>query len=251
MSTLNFGALCRWLFGLFARRPAEAIGVVFMSIAAMAILVNAVFLQPRPHPAPFFSPKTRAASSADAASAGRPALPRPRPGEREARPVEESHLPRARTQTVADIQRELSRRGFYDGPTDGVYGVRTDAAIRDFLHLAGLKPEADTPEAIYRAIMKSPLKATASAKPAPGQNVSVQRQNDPIAGLLAPSKKVLAVQRALADFGYGQVAPTGQFDPSTKTAIERFERERKLPVTGQISDRLVRELAATTGRPLE
>jgi peptidoglycan hydrolase-like protein with peptidoglycan-binding domain len=59
------------------------------------------------------------------------------------------------------------------------------------------------------------------------------------------------VQRALADFGYGQVAPTGVMGAETKSAIERFERERKLPVTGQVSDRLVRELAAVTGRPLE
>jgi hypothetical protein len=40
-------------------------------------------------------------------------------------------------------------------------------------------------------------------------------------------------------------------DADTQTAIERFERERKLPITGQASDRIVRELAAMTGRPLE
>jgi hypothetical protein len=62
---------------------------------------------------------------------------------------------------------------------------------------------------------------------------------------------VLAVQRALSDFGYGQIKPTGLFDMETKLAIERFERERKLPITGDISERVVRELAARTGRPLE
>ena len=60
-----------------------------------------------------------------------------------------------------------------------------------------------------------------------------------------------AIQRALSEFGYGQIKPTGQFDPETKAAIEKFERDRKLPVTGQISPRLLRELAALTGRPLE
>ena len=69
--------------------------------------------------------------------------------------------------------------------------------------------------------------------------------------MIAPSKRVMAIQRALSDFGYGQIKPSGQFDPATKAAIEKFERDRKLPVTGQISDRLVRDLAATTGRPLE
>jgi peptidoglycan hydrolase-like protein with peptidoglycan-binding domain len=62
---------------------------------------------------------------------------------------------------------------------------------------------------------------------------------------------VLAVQRALAEFGYGQIKPTGTVNAETKAAIEKFERERKLPVTGQVSDRVTRELAAITGRPLE
>jgi len=45
--------------------------------------------------------------------------------------------------------------------------------------------------------------------------------------------------------------PTGVVDAETQTAIEKFERERKLPITGQPSDRVVRELAAIVGRPLE
>jgi len=59
------------------------------------------------------------------------------------------------------------------------------------------------------------------------------------------------VQRALSDYGYGQIKPTGVVDAETQIAIERFERERRLPVTGQPSDRVVRELAAIIGRPLE
>ena len=76
-------------------------------------------------------------------------------------------------------------------------------------------------------------------------------RSDPIAEVLAPSKRIVAVQRALADFGYGQIKPTGIIDTETKTAIEKFERERRMPVTGHVSDRLARELAAMTGRPLE
>ena len=62
---------------------------------------------------------------------------------------------------------------------------------------------------------------------------------------------MLAVQRTLAEFGYGQIKLTGVFDEATKAAVEKFEREHRLPVTGRISDRLMRELAAMTGRPLE
>jgi peptidoglycan hydrolase-like protein with peptidoglycan-binding domain len=76
-------------------------------------------------------------------------------------------------------------------------------------------------------------------------------RNDRIAELTVSSKRVLAIQRALADFGYGQIKATGVNDADTRSAIEKFERDHRLPVSGQITDRFVRELAAMTGRPLE
>jgi hypothetical protein len=83
------------------------------------------------------------------------------------------------------------------------------------------------------------------------QPVSVRR-DDPIADLIAPqpSPRVTSVQRALSEYGYGQIKPTGVVDEATSTAIQRFEREHKLPVTGRISDRLVSQLTALVGHPL-
>ena len=91
----------------------------------------------------------------------------------------------------------------------------------------------------------------AGVRPSPAATNAAPARNDPIAALLAPSQRALAVQRALADFGYGQIKPTGIVGPETQAAIEKFERDHHLPVTGQISDRLVRDLAAMTGRALE
>ena len=59
------------------------------------------------------------------------------------------------------------------------------------------------------------------------------------------------MQRALIEFGYGPLTANGTYDGPTRAAIERFERARKRPVTGQITDNLVRDLANLTGRPLE
>jgi len=84
-----------------------------------------------------------------------------------------------------------------------------------------------------------------AAKPAPA------RSADPLAGLINASQRVAAVQRALTDYGYGQIRPTGTIGPETQAAIQRFERERKMPITGQMSDRLVRELGLATGRTIE
>lgn len=141
---------------------------------------------------------------------------------------------------VAEIQRELARRGFYEGVADGVYGPHTDTAIRDFENAAGLRPSAEPNDALLQTIARSQVKAKPASPP-----------RDPIAALLAPDRRIIAVQRALADFGFGQIHPSGVFDPATRAAIERFERQRKLPVTGQITERLIRELSSVTGRPLE
>jgi hypothetical protein len=79
---------------------------------------------------------------------------------------------------------------------------------------------------------------------------TVPARKDAIGDLLAPTQQLTAIQRTLSDYGYGQIAPNGVMGSETRAAIERFERDRHLPVTGQISERLVRELTAMTGRPL-
>jgi hypothetical protein len=107
-------------------------------------------------------------------------------------------------------------------------------------------------------ITSSDTDAHATLKPSAPPTATTRR--DPIAELLEPStrppvnipanNRLPGVQRALAEFGYGQIKPTGVADPETRAAIEKFERERKLPVTGQLSERLVRELTAMKGSPL-
>jgi hypothetical protein len=82
------------------------------------------------------------------------------------------------------------------------------------------------------------------------QPVAVRR-NDPIADLIGPSPRIAAVQRALSDYGYGQIKPSGSLDGPTSAAIEKFEREHRLPVTGRISDRLLGQLAVLVGHPIE
>jgi hypothetical protein len=102
-----------------------------------------------------------------------------------------------------------------------------------------------------------PVEATAAvhAPPAMRPQAPAARRNDPIAELIGSSigspARVLAVQRALSEFGYGQIKVSGTLDQSTTAAIEKFEGDHKLPVTGRISDRLLNELAAMTGRPVQ
>lgn len=73
----------------------------------------------------------------------------------------------------------------------------------------------------------------------------------PAATHAAGARRVAAVQRALTQYGYGQLKPTGAVGADTQAAIQKFERDRKIPVTGQMSDRLVKELTAMIGHPID
>jgi hypothetical protein len=113
------------------------------------------------------------------------------------------------------------------------------------------KPRPVEAEALKPEAVMLP-RPRAEGAPARAPQLAAAEPNDPIGELIAPSsKRVLAVQRALAEFGFGQIRPNGNMGPETKAAIAQFERSRKMPVTGQISPRLLRELSALTGRPLE
>ena len=243
------------------RRPLDSLAGTVALVAAGAIVANAMFLQVAPHPAPMLPGKPRPVATAEATGSVAPVASPARPIVTVAAKVEAPSLTRTRAQIVADIQRELSRRGFFDGSTDGVYGPKTDAAIRDFEQTAGLKGNAQPDEALLKLITRSTVHApaapaaappaTAATTPLPPPRPTAAHRPAPAPKPGAPAKRVLAVQRALADYGYGQLTPNGVLGPETKGAIERFERERKLPITGQISERLTRELAAVTGRPLD
>ncbi len=93
----------------------------------------------------------------------------------------------------------------------------------------------------------TPAKAVAT----PVQKTAAVPARDPVGDLINNTRRVSSVQRALTEFGYGQLKTTGTIGPETQAAIQKFERERKMPVTGQMSDRLARELAVVTGRPIE
>jgi hypothetical protein len=73
----------------------------------------------------------------------------------------------------------------------------------------------------------------------------------PVATAITGSRRVAAVQRTLTEYGYGQLKPTGTIGADTQAAIQKFERDRKIPVTGQMSDRLVHELNAMVGKPID
>jgi hypothetical protein len=99
---------------------------------------------------------------------------------------------------------------------------------------------------LVRATSPSSVPPNVSRPPAP-----IPVSSHPELPLNPGQRRIAAVQRALTEYGYGQLKPTGTIGTDTHAAIQKFERERKMPLTGQVSDRLVRELTAVIGHPVD
>ena len=118
-------------------------------------------------------------------------------------------------------------------------------------------PEAKPADPKAADALTSLVKTTSTVQPAsaniprPPTTVPVSSHVESVPVSVAGPHRVAAVQRALTEYGYGQLKPTGMAGADTQAAIQKFEKARKLPVTGQVSDRLVRELAAMIGHPIE
>jgi Putative peptidoglycan binding domain len=199
--------------------PKDMVAGLLAAAAICAILANALFLQAGRHPSPMFgSVVTLPAPQAAVVSP----LPRPRPVELTSRPGE-AEPPEIRPVEVrgADPKHVEIRSG-------------------------DSKSDSKNPDPMANLVVKS----TGAAAAAPA-NVARPPAPIPATAQSAGARRVAAVQRALTQYGYGQLKPTGAVGSDTQAAITKFERDRKLPVTGQMSDRLVKELTTMIGHPID
>ena len=204
--------------------PKDMVAGLLAAAAICAILANALFLQAGRHPSPMFgSVVTLPAPQAAVVSP----VPRPRPVELTARPGE-AEPPEIRPVEVrsADPKHVEIKSG--DSKSDS------------------RNSESKNPDPMANLVVKST--GTPAGAPA---NVARPPAPIPATAQSAGARRVASVQRALTQYGYGQLKPTGAVGADTQAAISKFERDRKLPVTGQMSDRLVKELTAMIGHPID
>ena len=195
--------------------PKDALAGAVAVAAVLAIIVNALFMQAGRHPSPLFAT----------------ILPAAKP----------SAEPRSAPATVAPVQQQA-----VVSPQ-----ATTSPMPRPRPPEAEMRPGDPLGNLVRSTSMPSAPAATVAATPRPPATIPQAAKADPIAGQIVSSARVAAVQRALTDYGYGQLKATGTVGADTQAAIQKFERERKLPLTGQVSERLVRELGLATGRTFE
>ena len=194
--------------------PKDMVAGALAFAAVSAIVANALFLQTGSHPSPMFGSVVVMSPTGSVTPSP---LPRPRPVEATIRPAE---APPAEPKLAEPKPAEPK--------------------------LAEPK-SADPLGNLVKAT--SALPAAPSSVPRPPAPIPVSSRAETIVG--SGSRRVAAVQRVLTEYGYGQLKPTGTVGSDTQAAIQKFEREHKVPVTGQMSDRLVRELSAMIGHPID
>ena len=201
---------------VFLHSPKDVLAGLLAAAAICAILANALFLQAGRHPSPMFgSVVTLPAPQAALVSP----LPRPRPVELLSDPPE---------------IRPVEVRGADPKHVE----IRSADPRGD-----SKNPDSKNPDSMANLVVKSTGTAPANAARPPAPIPDTAQS--------AGARRVASVQRALTQYGYGQLKPTGAVGADTQAAISKFERDRKLPVTGQMSDRLVKELTAMIGHPID
>jgi hypothetical protein len=201
--------------------PKDTVAGAVAFAAVSAIIANAIFMQAGRHPSPMFGGSVAVPLAAPAPASP---LPRPRPIEAAAKPAEARLLdgkpPETKSVEIRPVEAKPVETKSADPP---VHPVRAPGA----------------PSVVSTSVIRPPAPIPPSSR------------TDPMGDLITSSHRVAAVQRALTEYGYGQLKPSGTVGSDTQAAIQKFERDRKMPVTGQISDRLVHELTAMTGRPID
>jgi hypothetical protein len=225
------------LMRVLLHSPKDTIAGLLAASAVVAIITNALFLQAGRHPSPMFGSVVTLPPPAPAVASP---LPRPRPVEAAARPVEPQPVETKPAEPAKPSELRVEPRASDSKPSDS---RTSDSRTSD-----SRSSDSKTSDPMTNLVLKSTSAPAAPANvvrpPAPIPSRGETTQS-------AGSKRIAAVQRALTEYGYGQLKPTGTIGSDTQAAIAKFERDRKLPVTGQMSDRVVRELSAMIGHSVE
>ena len=275
------------------RHPRVVVGMSSFTVVFGFIAANALWYQPGNHPSPFLA--TRDLQNPNGIAGYRPAK-KPAPQDvttfriaREGDAVTalpetdgSARMAAAPREIVAEVQRQLLRRGLYQGADDGLMGPQTTAAIRFFQETEGLPQSGEATPELLAALKAEPEATvqTASVSPAPADPVVIPAMRppedvsatveDPVAaainaseqvgkpsatarpaatprgdvatGIVASTDLVVQIQRGLSNIAYTDISVDGVAGSQTKAAIRRFEKHYRLPETGEPNEMVLRKL---------
>lgn len=228
---------------LLLQSPKDVVAGALAFAAISAIITNALFLQAGRHPSPMFGPAVAVTVVGSLSSP----LPRPRPPladllapeprSADARSAESRSSDSRSSDSRSSVSKSSDSKRSESKTSDLVSPEPKSADVRASDPMTNLVKSISVPPVEPAQVVRPPAPI-----PAPSRTEAVASSG---------SRRVAAVQRALTDYGYGQLKPTGTIGSDTQAAISKFEREHKMPMTGQMSDRLVRELDTMIGHAID
>ena len=137
----------------------------------------------------------------------------------------------SRGDAVSAIQQPLYDLGYYDYTIDGIFGWRTERAVKLVQSDLGLSVTGVADEALQRTILSGGLSAY-----------------DPYKALSRGDRglRVTEMQQRLRDLGYLADDADGIFGPRTQSAVELFQEENGLRMTGVADSETLRLLFSSS-----
>jgi len=174
--------------------------------------------------------------------AGEHIVPQPMP-----QPVPQPSGPRllkkgVKGQDVKDLQNWLNSKGFSCGNADGIFGNKTNSAVRAFQSAAGLSVDGIVGPRT-RAAMTNWKVSPPTPEPAPQPAPAPQPTNRPQLKQGSRGQEVRELQSILRTKGY-PLAVDGIFGPQTKRAVVRFQATHGLAADGIVGPKTYAKLYA-------
>ncbi len=226
---------------IFQTHPALCAGAALSVFVTAAVLTNAIWYQPGKHPAPMFTTRSietvKPLSETAEIVIKTPAISTPAS-------VSVNNDP----ELLKEVQTALSVRGYYAGKLDGVYGSRTKKAIDRFQRDHSLQANGKPSVRLLTQIL---LSASVKPKevPVPKQQELVQKVSITKTAATAPKKPeaganglVAQIQSGLKSYGYEDLKVDGKMGQHTATAIQRFQLDYGLKITGEPSNGVLKKL---------
>jgi hypothetical protein len=214
-------ALVRFLRAMI-RRPLRTLVMLACSAIVVSFMSNLLFMQDGPHPAPLFA-KQDVKPAEQVARAPQPAAQRTEPAPR----IIATAPPAQVTEPAPPMPPSAPR----SAPVSIV--PAPSARVAEQPKPAVKQPDFDPIAQFLRSgVSQAPTTTASTSAPA-----------------AAEIKRVAAAQRALSKLGQN-IEADGLMGPGTRAAIQKFERDNKLPVTGELNARTVKALSARASIPI-
>ncbi len=200
------------------------------ALLAIGIVFNAVALQQSRHPAPLFAKAVTLVEETRSAPTP-PPMPTPAPV-RTASLAPDTTKPKPAEEATGSIAAMLGSPARVNPPKMALPVQRPHRAE------AAPSSKAKGDDAIGK-LLKTNVVASNDTARTGGKDGARDAAKD-------STKTVLAAQRALMKLGF-VVKPNGAYTASTRSAIEAFERDQNLPVKGELSRKVLKQLSAESG----